>query len=512
MVSLAELVEVSRDVKHTRSRKQKAQLLAAVFERLAPAEVPIVVRYLAGEIRQGKLGIARSDVHEAMAHPAEAEPTLTALELDAALEELEQLRGPGSSTERRRATTELFARLTVEEREFVANLITGEMRHGVGEGLTVDALALASNLEAKVLRQALLFLGDLSRLASLSLVEGEGALDRQGVEPFRPLRPMLAQASPSVADAFECAAPCAFEHKLDGARIQVHRAGDRVAIYSRMGKDVTSSLPEIVDLVRAFEAESFVLDGEVIALRRDGRPEAFQTTMRRFGRKANVARLASELPLHPYFFDCLLLDGKALVTENNARRFQALESFVPALARVARQSVQDVESAEAVLREALERGHEGVLVKNVDSPYEAGRRGGAWLKVKPAPTLDLVVLAAEWGTGRRKGFLSNLHLGARDEHGGFVMLGKTFKGLTDATLAWQTEELQKRATQTRGHVVFVRPALVVEVAFDGVQKSRAYPSGLTLRFARVRRYRDDKPASQADTIESVRAFFEHARR
>jgi DNA ligase-1 len=512
MISVAELVETSREVEHTRSRKQKSQLLAAVFERLTPTEVPIVVRYVSGELRQGKLGFAWSDVSEAMAEPAAASSSVTALELDSALDDLGRLRGPGTSAERRGALTALFARLTPEERQFVAKLIAGEMRHGVGEGLTVDALSLASNLEVKVLRQALLFLGDLSRLATLALVEGEGALGRQSVEPFRPLRPMLAQASPSVADAYERATPCVFEHKLDGARIQVHRAGERVAIYSRTGNDVTSSLPEVVELVLSFAAESFVLDGEVIALRADGRPEAFQTTMRRFGRKANVASLASALPLNAYFFDCLFLNERALVSESNARRFEALASFVPPSARIERRSVDGVESAEEVLREALSLGHEGVLVKNVDSLYEAGRRGGSWLKVKPAPTLDLVVLAAEWGSGRRKGYLSNLHLGARDEHGSFVMLGKTFKGLTDATLAWQTEKLQKLATQTRGHVVFVRPTLVVEVAFDGVQKSRAYPCGLTLRFARVRRYRDDKPASQADTIESVRSYFEHSRR
>ncbi len=512
MLPHAELVETSREVGRTRSRKRKTELLAALFERLSPEEVSVVVCFVSGRIRQGKLGIGSADVRDALSTAPAAAPTLTVLEVDLKFEELHRLGGPGSAPARRTVLSALFSGLTEEERDFAAKLIAGEVRHGAGEGLTVDALALASNVDAKALRRALLFLGDLSRLATLALVEGEAALGHQSVEPFRPLRPMLAQAAPSLVDAFERAAPCAVEHKLDGARIQVHRAGERVAIYSRTGNDVTHSLPEIVELVRSFDAESFVLDGEVLALRKDGRPEAFQTTMRRFGRKAGVASLVSELPLDAYFFDCLLLNGRVLVRETNARRVEALSGFVPPSSRIARRRVDSVGSAEEMLREALAAGHEGVLVKNLDSSYEAGRRGGAWLKVKPAPTLDLVVLAAEWGSGRRKGYLSNLHLGAREPHGGFVMLGKTFKGLTDATLAWQTEQLQKITTQTRGHVVFVRPILVVEIAFDGVQQSHVYPAGLTLRFARVRRYRDDKPAHQADTIDSVREFYEHSRR
>jgi DNA ligase-1 len=323
---------------------------------------------------------------------------------------------------------------------------------------------------------------------------------------------MLAQTAKDVADAVGRLAPCAFEQKLDGARIQVHRSGERVAIYSRHGNELTDALPEVVEAARSFDAQTLVLDGEAIALTAGGRPQPFQVTMRRFGRKLAVSELAGTLPLSAFFFDCLYLNGEVLVEKSNAERWDALCSAVPAASRVVRAMVEradDIASGETLMQAALQSGHEGVVVKSLASSYEAGRRGAGWLKLKPAPTLDLVVLAAEWGNGRRKGWLSNLHLGARDpETGTFVMLGKTFKGLTDETLAWQTEKLRELATSESEWVVHVRPELVVEIAFDGLQKSPVYPGGLALRFARVRRYREDKSASEADTIGFVRSLHE----
>jgi DNA ligase-1 len=322
---------------------------------------------------------------------------------------------------------------------------------------------------------------------------------------------MLAQTAKDVSDAFERTAPCAFEQKLDGARVQVHRSGERVEIYSRHGNTLTDALPELVALARSFPARSLVLDGEAIALRPDGRPQPFQITMQRVGRKLRVAEHEQSLPLSAFFFDCLYLDGEVLVELGNAERWAALERVVPPSARVLREEVSSVTEGERVMSAALQSGQEGVVVKSLASTYESGRRGAGWLKLKPAPTLDLVVLAAEWGSGRRRGWLSNLHLGARDpDSGAFVMLGKTFKGLTDELLAWQTSKLLELATERGDYVVHVRPELVVEIAFDGLQRSSTYPGGLALRFARVRRYREDKPASEADTIGFVRSLYERS--
>jgi DNA ligase-1 len=323
---------------------------------------------------------------------------------------------------------------------------------------------------------------------------------------------MLADTAPSIEAALARIGPSALEYKLDGARIQVHRAGQDVAVFSRQGQDVTASVPEIVEHVRALDVRDIVLDGEAIAFDAEGWPLPFQTTMQRFGRQSNVEALRKELPLSSRFFDCLQLDGRLLVDHSNGERFAALSERLPSELWIPRMVAESEAAAQDFVARALDSGHEGVLVKELSSAYDAGRRGSSWLKVKPAHTLDLVVLAAEWGNGRRQGFLSNLHLGARDpEHGGFVMLGKTFKGLTDELLAWQTAEFQKIAVDQRGHVVFLRPELVVEIAFDGVQQSPRYPGGLSLRFARVRRYRADKRAEEADTIDTVRAIFERSR-
>jgi DNA ligase-1 len=431
------------------------------------------------------------------------------LELDAAFQTLEALSGKGVASEREQVLSALFARLAADERTFVVRLILGELRQGALESILLDALAEAAHVSAESVRKAMLFAGNAADVAASAFRGGETELLAFTIKLFRPLRPMLAQSAKTATEAFSRTAPAAVEYKLDGARIQLHREGDRVAIYSRYGNDLSEALPEIVELGRSFSVRSLVLDGEVIALRADGRPQPFQVTMQRVGRRLDVAAARADLPLQAFFFDCLYADGRVLVGETNSLRWEALCAAVPPEARVTRLAIGAADEAEAALHAALASGNEGVVVKALASSYDAGLRGAGWVKVKPAPTLDLVVLAVEWGSGRRKGWLSNLHLGARDpETGGFVMLGKTFKGMTDAMLEWQTEKFQALATERSEWVVKVRPEVVVEIAFDGLQKSSTYPGGLALRFARVKRYRPDKPASDADTIQFVRELFE----
>src|SRR6478609_6472085 len=509
MLKLAEIVATSRDVAATRSRKQKTARFAALLGRLEPAEVRASVGFLCGELRQGKLGVGYRSLQRLRKASHAAEPSLTALELDAIFHELAGLSGKGSAGRQSQLLNELFGRLTADEADFVARLLVGELRQGALEALVVEALGAATGISAAVLRRAMLFAGDATEVAARALDGGEAALGALSIELFRPLRPMLAQTAKDVADAVERTTPCAFEQKLDGARIQVHRSPERIAIYSRHGNELTAALPEVVELVASFSAESLVLDGEAIALGSDGRPLPFQVTMSRFGRKLDVEAQRRAVPLSAFFFDCLYLDGEVLVELDNEKRWAALSRAVPESSRVQRRVGSSVEAGQQAMQKSLSSGHEGVVVKSLASTYEAGRRGAGWLKIKPAPTLDLVVLAAEWGSGRRKGLLSNLHLGARDpETGGFVMLGKTFKGLTDQTLAWQTQKLRELATSENEWVVHVRPELVVEIAFDGLQKSPHYPGGMALRFARVRRYRDDKSASEADSIAFVRSIYE----
>jgi DNA ligase-1 len=509
MLKLAEIAAASRDVAATRSRTQKTERLARLLGQLEPHEVRPAVGFLCGELRQGKLGVGYRLLQQLQGPSASVEPSVSVSELDLTFQELSQLAGKGSNKRRDELLQGMLARLSPDERDFVTRLMLGELRQGALEALVVDALGQTTNIAAPVLRRAMLFAGDATEVAVRALAGGEAALAELSVELFRPLRPMLAQTAKDVADAVARLAPCAFEQKLDGARIQVHRSGERVAIYSRHGNELTEALPEVVGLVRSFDAQSLVLDGEAIALAPDGRPLPFQVTMQRFGRKLAGSELAQSLPLSAFFFDCLYLNGEVLVEQTNAQRWAAMSQAVPAASRVLRAEIAGVADGEELMRAALHSGHEGVVAKSLASSYEAGRRGAGWLKLKPAPTLDLVVLAAEWGSGRRKGWLSNLHLGARDpETGGFVMLGKTFKGLTDETLAWQTQKLRELATSQDDWVVHVRPELVVEIAFDGLQRSPVYPGGLALRFARVRRYREDKSAAEADTIAFVRALHE----
>jgi DNA ligase-1 len=358
---------------------------------------------------------------------------------------------------------------------------------------------------AEAVRRAAMLQGSLPQVAMVAAEQGRAGLDALGLELFRPILPMLAQPTADVDEALELLGEANLEHKLDGARVQVHKQGDRVEVYSRLLNRVTPAVPEIVELVQALPARALVLDGEALALRPDGGPQPFQVTMRRFGRKLDVERLRAELPLQVRFFDCLRVDAQTLLDQATSERLLALDAAVPPAHRVPRRRVSSRDEAEAFFDEALAHGHEGLMLKALDAPYQAGRRGKGWLKLKPAHTLDLVVLAVEPGSGRREGFLSNLHLGARDPRtGSFVMLGKTFKGLTDAMLAWQTEKLGALAIGREGYVVHVRPELVVEIAFSDVQQSPQYPGGLALRFARVKAYREDKRASEADTIDRVR--------
>lgn len=504
---LREVVTTSERVGATSKRLAKIELLAVLLDRLDLDEIEIGVGFLTGVLRQGTVGVGYAALKEPA--PPAAEPTLSLLETDRVLAAIGATSGPGSQGERRRLLDDLFGRATEPEQQFLIRLILGDLRQGASEGIMVEAIARAAEVPAAVVRRAVALRGDLRVVARVALREGREALEEIGLEVLRPALPMLAQTADSVAAALETFSPAAIEWKIDGARIQAHRRGEDVRIFTRNLADITDRLPEVVAAIRSLAVESIVLDGEVIALRSDGRPHPFQVTMSRFGSKVNIEEMHRELPLTPFFFDCLHLDGEDLIDLSGMDRAAAFEKAVPASWRVPRRIVGDAGEAESFFRQALEHGHEGVMVKSLAAPYEAGRRGSGWLKVKPVLTLDLVVLAVEWGSGRRRGWLSNLHLGARDpQSGGFVMLGKTFKGLTDSMLAWQTERFLELETHRQGHVVHVRPEQVVEVAFDGIQASSRYPGGMALRFARVKGYRMDKSAVEADTIDTVRAMFE----
>jgi DNA ligase-1 len=502
-VFLHELVETSAAVRAVPARTAKIELLAAALRRLAADEVPVGVAFLSGELRQRQIGVGWAAVRS-LPPPASA-PSLTVSEVDAAFARVGVLAGAGSQAERRRALEELFGRATEAQQRFLRGLLLGELRQGASAGVMADAVARAAGVPAATVRRALMLRGDLGAVAAVALGGGAPALAAIGLAVGRPVQPMLASTAESIDAALERVSPAAVEWKLDGARIQLHRAGSDVAVFTRSLDDITGRVPEVVEAALALPAATAILDGEAIALRPDGRPEPFQVTASRLGNRSGPSAHA----LSALFFDVLHADGEDLVDRSGAERFAVLESVTDEAARVPRETVSGNAAAEAFLAEALARGHEGVMVKSLTAPYEAGRRGGAWLKVKQRHTLDLVVLAAEWGHGRRHGTLSNLHLGARDGAGGFVMLGKTFKGLTDEMLAWQTERLLQLVVARDDWVVHVRPELVVEVAFDGVQASSRYPGGVALRFARVLRHRPDKSAAEADTIDAVRAI--HAR-
>ncbi len=508
---LADLVETSSRLTATRSRLEKTRLLADLLLRARGREIELVVDYLSGVLPQGRIGVGWAILQraESGAGGATLTPSLALAAVDAALERLRSITGSGSQEARIAALAALLARATAEERSFLLRLLGGELRQGALEGVMEEGIIAASGLPKRRVRHAIMVAGSPGEVARAALEEGEPGLDRFGVRLFRPLQPMLAQPCDDVAAGMERLGEAALEHKLDGARIQVHKDGADVAVYSRSLRDVTASVPEVVELARALPAQRLILDGEAIALRADGRPHPFQVTMRRFGRKLDIEAMRVELPLDAYFFDALHLDGDDLLATPAAERIARMAAVVPATRLVARRVTNRTEEAAAFLAEALDRGHEGIMAKDLASPYEAGSRGSAWLKIKRAHTLDLVILAAEWGHGRRQGRLSNLHLGARDaESGAWIMLGKTFKGLTDEMLSWQTKRLLELETSHDGHTVHVEPAVVVEIAFSDVQESPRYPGGFALRLARVKGYRPDKTPADADTFGRVRAIWE----
>jgi DNA ligase-1 len=496
-------------VRETSARSDKIRHLAACLRRVERDAIETAVALLSGEPRQGRIGLGPATLHSAMPPDAAPAPELTLTEVDVTLGRIAQTRGAGSAAGRARLVHELCARATKDEQDFLLRALLGELRQGAVEGLMAEAVAQAAELPIGEIRRAVMVSGDLRGVATAALTEGRQALARFSVRLFQPLKPMLAQTAEDSREALRQIGTAAFEYKLDGARIQAHKEASDVRIFTRYLNDVTAAVPEIVEAVRGLAIGSLILDGEALACHPDGRPQPFQVTMRRFGRKLEVERLRGSIPLYPFFFDCLYVDGSAILDRPGSERVDALVGAVPERLVVPRRVISEQLEAEAFLHAALAAGHEGVMAKALEAPYEAGARGGAWLKIKPAVTLDLVVLAAEWGHGRRTGWLSNLHLGARDPNtGAFVMLGKTFKGMTDEILAWQTAELCKLAIASDNYTVYVEPKLVVEIAFNDIQASPHYPGGLALRFARVKRYRPDKQAEDADTIDTVRAIYE----
>jgi DNA ligase-1 len=527
---LAELVDLSRALAAAPGRLDKTALLAELLRRLEPEEIEIAVAFLTGSPRQGRIGLGYATIARAFGRadtvtvatpqaqtsleetlfPAapepQAAPPLSIEEVDRAFDHIARLTGSGSASARERQLRALFARATQEEREFLWRVLSGELRQGALEGVMQDAIASASEIEPEAIRRAGMFGGDLGAVSRAAMTEGRGGLERFRPQVFHPIAPMLAQTAESVAEALAKLGEASLEYKLDGARVQVHKEGDEVRVYSRLLNEVTSGVPEVVEAARALAARECIIDGEAIVLDAEGKPRPFQITMRRFGRRQEVKKLAAELKVTPRWFDLLSLDGRPWIDAPQHERFAALTALDEAHV-VPHLVTSEVAAAEAFYDLALEAGHEGIMAKASSAPYAAGARGAAWLKIKPAHTLDLVVLAVEWGHGRRRGWLSNLHLGALDPSTGeFVMLGKTFKGMTDAMLDWQTQKLQELETSREGIVVHVRPELVVEVAFNDVQESSTYPGGMALRFARVKRYRDDKRASDADTVDTVRSI------
>lgn len=495
---LAEIVDVSDSVSSTRARSEKTQLLAGTLRRLSPEEAAIAISFLTGQPTQRKLGVGHATVYGVEAPPAN-EATLDILEVDEALGQIARFSGPGSNQRRKQTLSALLGRATRGEQDFLRGLILRNLRQGALEGVMAEAVALALDVPAGRVRRAAMLEGDLIGVSSRALSEGADALGETSLALFTPVQPMLAKTAETAADAVGEIGEAVVEQKLDGLRLQVHRAGDRVAVYTRNLRDVSSDMPGVIDVARTFEAESFILDGEGLLISDDGAPLPFQDSMSRPGQ-------GSVWPLTAFYFDILSRDGVELLDRPLQQRRRELEGMVPAQWRVESIVTATPGVAEDFFEEAVAGGYEGVVVKDPSQPYEAGRRGSGWLKVKPTHTLDLVVLAAEWGSGRRQGWLSNLHLGARSADGGYVMLGKTFKGLSDEMLEWQTKAFLEIEDHREGHIVHLRPEIVYEIAFDGVQRSSRYPGGVALRFARVKGYRADKGPGDADTLEAVRSF------
>ncbi|RAY15830.1 ATP-dependent DNA ligase [Actinomadura craniellae] len=497
---LEEIALTSRAVADASARRAKIDLLAGCLRAAGPDTVATVVAYLSGELPQRQIGVGWASLRDLP--PPAATASLTVAEVDAGFGRIGALSGRGSVAARREAVGALLARATAAEQDFLVRLLSGELRQGALHGVMADAVAAAAKVPAAEVRRAVMLRGALGPVATAALDGGVAALRGFGLEVGRPVKPMLAASAPSIDAALERVSPAAVEWKLDGVRAQIHIAGDRVRVFTRTLDDITDRLPEVVAALRALPARSAVLDGELIALRPDGRPRPFQETAAR-----TATRAGGTAELSVFLFDALHLDGTDLLDRPGAERWAALAAIAPEPLLIPRTVTGSPAAAADFFAEAVRLGHEGVVVKSLDTPYTAGRRGAGWIKVKPRHTLDLVVLAVERGNGRRRGYLSNLHLGARDPAtGGFVMLGKTFKGLTDELLAWQTERFRELAVHDDSYTVHLRPEQVVEIAFDGVQRSPRYPGGLALRFARVLRYRDDKTAAEADTIDTVRAL------
>jgi DNA ligase-1 len=508
-VRLAEVVAASAAVGATAGRLEKIHHLSALLRRVPAGEIAIVIPFLSGETRQGRIGIGYALLSTLRDVPPADAPSLELGEVDAAFDRIAAIAGAGASAARAQMLRQLLERATAIEQDFLIRLLFGELRQGALEGVLTDAVARAAGIPLAVVRRAAMLAGALAPVARAALADGVRGLAHFILQPFQPVQPMLADSAAGVDEALGALGEASFEYKLDGARIQVHKVGDEVKVYSRNLRDVTIAVPEVVTVARAMPAQALVLDGEAIALRPDGSPHPFQTTMRRFGRKLDVAALQTELPITPVFFDALYLDGTPLVDESLTRRVAVVDDQVGASNRVPRIVTSSGAAAQEFTAHAIATGHEGVMAKAVDGVYAAGRRGQAWLKVKQARTLDLVILAVEWGSGRRKGWLSNLHLGARDaERGGFVMLGKTFKGLTDEMLAWQTKRFLELEIGRDAYTVYLRPEVVAEIAFNEIQASSQYPGGLALRFARVKRYRSDKTAAEADTFATIQSIYQ----
>jgi DNA ligase-1 len=506
---LAELVAASSAVGATRSRKAKTEALASALRSATREEVATTTAYLSGVLLQRRTGLGWRGLVDLPA-PAE-DSTLTVQEVHDLFEQISTVSGAGSRQQRTALVERLFGRATADEQDYLRRLATGELRQGALDGLMLEAIAAASGVPPSDVRRAVMLVGETVPVAEAALTGGAAALAEFRLEPGRPLRPMLASTAPDLAAGLAKASPkggeVAVDCKLDGIRMQVHKVGEDVRIWTRTLDDITARLPEVVEVVAAVPARALVLDGEAIALDATGRARPFQETAARTASRREPAALREEVPLTSYFFDLLHLDGDDLLDRPARERFARLGATLPEHLVVPRLVTADAEAAADFFAVTLGSGHEGVVVKALDAPYEAGRRGATWVKVKPRHTLDLVVLAVEWGSGRRSGLLSNIHLGARaPETGGFHMLGKTFKGMTDEMLEWQTRRFLELETGRSAHVVHVRPEQVVEVAFDGIQTSSRYPAGMALRFARVLRYREDKPAAEADTIDTVRAL------
>lgn len=506
-MQLIRLVEASVDVASTRGQKKKVERLASVLRDAKPPLLGLCAQVLAGESPVGKIGVGYALAQRVRAAAsASTETSLTVEGLIARMRAIKQISGKGSTAKREQELGALLSACTAAEQSFVLRLMLGELRQGALEAVVVDAVAVATDTERAAVRRAVMLSGGIARVADAAATGGNAALGAFQLELMRPLQPMLAQPAGDVEEAMTELGETSIELKLDGARVQVHKDGDQIEVFSRKLNRVTAAVPEVVEAVRAMPASKLVLDGETIALREDGRPHPFQVTMRRFGRKLDVEAMRAELPLSVRFFDCLRVDEDTVLDMPGRERHAALVGAVPDALLVPRIVPASPEDADTFLQKAYADGHEGAMVKSLDAPYEAGKRGKGWRKIKQSHTLDLVVIAAEWGSGRRHGKLSNLHLAARGPDGTFVMLGKTFKGLTDALLEWQTTELLARKVGREDHIVHVRPELVVEIAFNDVQASPHYPAGMALRFARVKRYRDDKTAAQADTVDAVRAL------